>query len=636
MSGTPATAASQITPDKASERECEHPPDLRLWHLLQVVMSLGSNYPIRKVFQFNEIDNVMEFMTLDENEIKELDYLAVNQVEKLDKPSIRKVKKLWQFARYEYQRDNEVSWTEMTPQDIQYYLVEILAKGTTSQLETKMVAKFKEGVKVDVKAYPQWNGLPSTWLTFKRKVLAVANTHQLGDVFDREFVIPRDDTPARELFRAKNEFVLSIWSGRISGGSAMTVIRRYSHHSDGRGVFFCLIDEFESQQNLDGAAMIALRNIHSLKLVYKGISVPEYISKFRDYLMDLEDAGQPMQDAMARTMVLQQVQDKNYSFIMDSALKDKNMHHEDIFTCLMDKYNQLNPGGKTQRQVYQTTVKKGKQKQGHSDFIPKEKWMKMSSEEKEAVLKKRQEKRTGKLPVPKSNYSKSVINKLAKNVSKMLVATMKDTATEKDDVKETERTAKVNNATQRESQEDFGIDALRQLLRTQTQRSHVNNVRRVRLGITQEHIQKGQGAVDGGADSSLIGSEWNIESYTDRKVDLEGFEGTRRVIEGVPVGSGITAVEAENGTILLRANEAAAMPTGKTLLSANQMRHKGHEVYDTPKRYHGRQEIILHSWGDNVRIPLQYKAWISENPPKMNCRVVKYLILHHPYHGIQQ
>ena len=370
-----------------------HPRDVALLHLLEHVLGAGDGHQIRKAIQYSEVDDILEFMTLDSDDIKELSYLDDNNEEQtISKPNARKLKKLLQFSKYMYMEDDKVEWQYLTSEDLEHYMADIMIAGKADMTQTKQLARFTEGVKLDVKAYPVWNGSPTTWLTFKRKVLAVAQTHQLSEVFDPEYVKPTVGTPARELYNAKNEFVYAMWTARIQDGGALTLIRTYAEECDGASVYAHLIMEYESQHNLDISAIIALNGIQSLKLNYKGTTAPEYISKFRGYLLDLIDAGQPLADSMARTFVISQIQDNAYTFVRETALQNPNMDHEQIFSRLLDKYNQGNTGRNfTARQANNTSSIQ--RNGGNKGYIPPEKWKRMSDQERKAVIAKRNRER---------------------------------------------------------------------------------------------------------------------------------------------------------------------------------------------------------------------------------------------------
>ena len=84
-------------------------------------------------------------------------------------------------------------------------------------------------------------------------------------------------------------------------------------------------------------------------------------------------------------------------------------------------------------------------------------------------------------------------------------------------------------------------------------------------------LPDGDGLIDGGADTCMIGPEFHFESEsTTRSVDVEGFEGPEKIVKNLPIGTGVTAVDLPNETILLRVNEGI-INKKKTIFSTNQL-----------------------------------------------------------------
>src|SRR5687767_10262476 len=69
--------------------------------------------------------------------------------------------------------------------------------------------------------------------------------------------------------------------------------------------------------------------------------VPAFIAKFRNALQDLRDAQEPVSDAMAKSMLLSKVLDRDYRHIVDILLASSDTY-EQCVTRLLDKYNMMN------------------------------------------------------------------------------------------------------------------------------------------------------------------------------------------------------------------------------------------------------------------------------------------------------
>ena len=76
-------------------------------------------------------------------------------------------------------------------------------------------------------------------------------------------------------------------------------------------------------------AVMAIKNLNTLTLHYNtNGGVPVFITKFRDYLNDLRDAGQTMNDIMAKSMFLQKIQDIDYAHFVDGLMdSNHNLEH---------------------------------------------------------------------------------------------------------------------------------------------------------------------------------------------------------------------------------------------------------------------------------------------------------------------
>ena len=168
-------------------------------------------------------------------------------------------------------------------------------------------------VKLDIKAYPTFNGQLSEWLKFKHQVLAVGSTHGLDTLFEVAYSVPVDGTSEFEVYERKNKFLYSVWISRITGGQALSIVRKYETTKDGRGVFLEFRKIYESIHNMEQVSLLALQAIESLTFTYRFPGgIPAFTSKFRDQLLNLADAGEPMSTKMAKSLFLSKIQDKDY------------------------------------------------------------------------------------------------------------------------------------------------------------------------------------------------------------------------------------------------------------------------------------------------------------------------------------
>lgn len=117
--------------------------------------------------------------------------------------------------------------------------------------------------------------------------------------------------------------------------------------------------------------------------------------------------------------------------------------------------------------------------------------------------------------------------------------------------------------------------------------------------------------VDSGADTSLLGPEFYIESQsTDQLIDMQGFSGAASKVKNLPFGVGLAVVDLPDGIVMIRVNKGIVVPF-QSILSANQLRHFNTTVDDCPRKYGGTQQITING---GPSLHLQYIGGLSYLP----------------------
>jgi hypothetical protein len=96
--------------------------------------------------------------------------------------------------------------------------------------------------------------------------------------------------------------------------------------------------------------------------------------------------------------------------------------------------------------------------------------------------------------------------------------------------------------------------------------------------------------IDGGADTMVLGNGWSfIEYYTDRTINIVGFDEIEAREYGCPLGTEVSVIKDVTGTeYLMVAHEAVQNERSSTsLLSEGRMRHFGLIVDSTSRQYRG-------------------------------------------------
>ena len=470
-----------------------------------------------------------------------------------------------------------------------------------------MMTPFVTNVKLDVKQYPLFNGDTSQWAKFKQGVLALAATHGLEDVFDTKFTVPDPSQFVWSIFNEKNKFVYSIWVSRITSGLALSTLREFEDTKDGRGAYLKFLEIYEGKHNMEQVALLALAKLNSLHLGYNMPGgVPAFITRFRESLQDLKDANEPVSDAMAKSMLLSKIRDRNYSHIVDILIASSD-DFEACVTRLLDKYNMMNSGHNGPRQA--NKVKRGNNrqntrnnsdknrqntqntpKQNHTDYYSPEEWSKLSREKQREIMQKRGTWEKDYVQKP-NNYKPN--NKRVQTSGK--------------------GTRYVKNMEQSNYEEDYEEEDVKEEVETEQKAKPTPSINSIMTSIQKMNPiminssyaeVESLGLIDSGADTSMIGPEFYIEEQHDhRRVTIEGFGGPDHTVRNMRIGNGITAVDLPDMTILVRVNEAVISPY-KTIISTNQVRSWGHKVDDVPIRYGGKQAIYLDQ--EDIQIPLKY------------------------------
>ena len=97
--------------------------------------------------------------------------------------------------------------------------------------------------------------------------------------------------------------------------------------------------------------------------------------------------------------------------------------------------------------------------------------------------------------------------------------------------------------------------------------------------------------MDGGADTSVIGKGWEIESiHPTRKAHVLGFDGPNHIKQNLPIVSASCIVNIQGNLTRIKINEAVYNEGSQhSLLSCYQLREHRCKVYDTSKRHGGKQ-----------------------------------------------
>ena len=447
-----------------------------------------------------------------------------------------------------------------------------------------------------------------------------------------------------------------VWRKRI------IYVRLHEVEKDGRAVYQEFNQHYESTDNLQQATLLTLQALNNLSLTYQySGGVPAFAAKFNDLLLDLRDAGKPLDPVLAKAMLINMIKDTNYTAIADNYANQANATTDTILGELDSKYRRLqnsgpttgggssgNSRGRRGRRGAHSSSTQGNTNQGNGqnggqtggqgrgnggnqnsgrggrggrgrgrsgngtqgnhhgtntndNWVPKEVWQQLTPAQRQAIKSIQSTPRTQANQLrqaPPEPQNETENNQDDQNT---------DTHRNGSSMQTTNPTS--DNPIQPTRGTQFvepPVPVLRGMFPGQRAPRRSNTARTVYTNHLNTPTT-GPAIVDAGADTTLMGDAFEVLSHSTRTVEVHGYNGARGAERGLYIATGVTMVDLPDGTaLMLQFNEAVDMGSGKSLISSNQVRHHNNSVYDTPKRYGGLQCIVLGDWFNTI-VPLEYK-----------------------------
>jgi len=296
------------------------------------------------------VEDIIDFINIPHQELADLEYISGGVDNKLPRKDVHLLKNIHDWASYLFLESTDQDWRSLDEFNYDAFLSEAVfrANSIAKQVETtkpKPISSsnaFLSNVKLDLKTFPTFDGKKEHWLKFKRSVLSIAYTHGLQGIFDFSSIPPLTTDPDYQLYQAQNTFVYSLWVSRIHDGYPVSIIRAHEDSRDGRQTYIDMVTYFESTNNLEQLSLLTFNRLTELTYSYKYPGgLPKFLHKFCDLMMDLEDAGKPMDPAMVKSLFLSKIQDKEYKHLVDTYINDADIDFEACAQNLIDKYERL-------------------------------------------------------------------------------------------------------------------------------------------------------------------------------------------------------------------------------------------------------------------------------------------------------
>ena len=505
-------------------------------------------------------------------------------------------------------RMKDTNWLGIKKEDFETYIETFpdmdVHKGSAAQASSKLststvtagsVDSFQASIKMDMQAFPHFNGSIEKWLLWKRKLRSALSVHggldrviideETDSALNTKIENLTEGSEDKRLFDKQNNFMYSILSAKCTKHTPLLILRKHEGSRDGRQVFKDMKEFYESKHNLTSIVHKCYSRITSLVLTkdYPG-GAEAFLNDFQNTYLDLEYASQSTKDALEKkARLLGAIKDSSYHTVRDFLSMDPTKTYDDCVTILSQhavlyagNTQHPRPDRDTRRvnaESTQRTGKRGKRGKGRPPRGKKnqndegrgrshEEWAKLTQEQKDKII---------------------AFRKNSKRHANTSISS---------DEQDTEDAEKKKEP------------SIRSIMKSQIKQANVTvTVRNMKATPTSP---VDQAIVDGGADTNVLGKEWAILSVDVlRKVTIIGAQEDVMRSEGHCVGIGATKVTTDTGKqILLISPESVCLKKGKTLLSTNQIRSSGHAVNDVPFKYDGLQSLVL---AEGITIPLEYR-----------------------------
>ena len=474
-------------------------------------------------------------------------------------------------------------------------IVSAITRHTNVKTETVEGGKpIQSNVKVDIKAYPAFDGKLTKWKAFKRQFIAIAQTHSLEYLLAKSVDSLMVDEDS-EKFKKDNKFLQAALTYALAGSTSISMVLRNDDPPDGRHSWHDLTTWYEGQGSEETIAQQAYAIITQHKLTPNSRGGAElFLEKYQQAMLDLENVGEPVGNKMAKIHLLNNVADDDYKVTVENLRMDDDRDYLNTLQELRKKSIIVEAGRATGgRRKLNTSKQNEKEKDKErkpGKWIQPEKWKKMTKEQQEAHKRqKKKEKETKPQDLPKQ-YSQAKLTMTDKE--KEMFSMMEKAKLDNNKVDEEDLT---------ETQKKF-VNLFRTMLLCR-RIVYLSQETSAKLNTLSSDDEGGQMLIDGGCDTMLSGKGWEIDSVSARKVKVQGYADQSEALD-LPIGTALAAVDLEDQTIVLEANEAILMTENhSSLMSTFQVREFGHTIDDVARRHGGTQSIEA----DGITIPLAIK-----------------------------
>ena len=509
------------------------------------------------------------------------------------------------------------------------------ASGMTLATQAKL--EFGKSVKKNMSDYPKLKD-DKYFATWNRTLKAIACTHGTDDVLNPDYVPPYEE---EDYFKELNKYMYSVLVTTLLTAKSKRHVRNFEQTQDAQKLYAVLHRDYTSGTTADVAIEALEKEITNMSLDDKwSKSIESFLDNWEHKVLDLENLqDRSIADHEKRRWLTSAIRPKKelytavtnaqtIEFTMSGMGSDKKKLSWDQFYSLIRSQAIVMDSQKPPK--FPRKVKKGQQTGKNKDkdkewdktkskyHIPKEKWDKMTSQERKAHIEK---------------TKKALAAEREKQNSQTRVNAGEQTDKDKDKDKGDEKQVIVVAQGQQtpatdSSPKHTSTIAQRLLSQQQSNPSRTVNIadqsskEPIILKICKNHVTykvnsmsvKGQGAlIDGGANGGLSGTDVRVLATTDRFADITGI--VNNSVTDIPICTVAGVVQTDSGPAIGIFHQYAHADTGDTVHSANQLRHFGNIVDDKPRAVGGKQYIQT---PDGYKIDLSIRnglAYMDMYPP---------------------
>ena len=512
---------------------------------------------------------------------------------------------------------------------------------STFVTETPRLPEILPGVNRSVNEYPKLKE-DKMWISYNRALRVLASVHGVAEVLNTQQVIDEESNP---LFKIKSTFLYSVFTFTLLTSKSRMLVRKYENTQSGQSVYRELLLAYSHGTAASLSADNLEMEIRNLKLdnTWKK-PIETFLHIWSSKVYDLEvirDAE--ISDIEKRRWLTNSIKYNQHLFqgintaksveqaiMAMSGTNGRTMTWDRFFGIVVEQAQILDSTmpkktGQVTKSNQQTTPKNGVKanntttanttnsqrpngnNQGgtrHADYIPKEKWDKMTLEQKKKIWDKRKKKRAQS----GNNNSNNSNNNTGQNAN----STNQSTSTSQQTTTVANSQANAANSTPQSTPAHTFLAQGN----NQTPNIVLNGIT-YRATVTRT-IYKNQvcnnhnfSLIDRGANGGLTGDDVTVIAMnTMEKVDIEGIGGKR--IDSLDIVTAAGYLETTTGPVIGIFHRYAHYGRGNSIHSALQLEDFGHKVIDgeATTKPHGQKIITT----DGLVIPLVIRGGLVHMP----------------------